>query len=123
MSDYDDILQSMYEAFGEEYNESLYDSVYTELENVAGDMRHEYWFSPDVRDGSAAQDVYDWIRKNKSDTFQNMLRDPEIVSGNDAMWSALEALGKVKPWEEFTEEDADSFDYKDYELWKAITGL
>lgn len=121
MSDYTDILQSMYEANGEEYNEALYDSIYTELEDIAKNLEHDYKFSPDAKDGSAAQDVYDWIRKNKPDVFQTMLRDPELVPGHDSLWVALDALGKVEPWEAFTEEDAASFDSKDYDLWKAAT--
>jgi len=120
-SDYNRLLREVEEAT-DGYNGAVYDAITQDLESLADNLSDEYFFSEDVRSGDAAQDVYDWIRENAPVALEEMVRDPELVAGHDAVWKALEALRKVEPWHSFDEEDALGMDIRDYERWKASRG-
>jgi len=120
-TDYNRLLQEMEEVV-DGYNDGVYDAIAQDLEALADNVGDEYYFASDVRSGDAAQDVYDWVRKNKPEALEEWLGDPELVAGHDAVWQALEALKKVQPWHDFDEEDALGMDIRDYENWKASRG-
>jgi hypothetical protein len=119
--DYNRLLQEMEEEV-EGYNDTVYNAIADDLEQIIDNLGDKYHFTGDVKSGDAAQDVYDWVRKNDPETLEEWLKDPELVVGHDSVWHALEALKKVQDWSEFDEEDALGMDIRDYEHWKASRG-
>ena len=120
-SDYNRLLHELEEEV-EGYNDAVHDAIAQDLEQLADNASDEYFFSDDVKSGDAADDVYDWVRKNKPDVLSVWVNDPEMVFGHDVIWSALEAMQMAQPWHDFDEEDALGMDVRDYENWKASRG-
>lgn len=118
-TDYNRLLQEMEEEV-DGYNDGVFDAIAQDLELLVDNLDNEYYFTSDVRSGEAAQHVYDWVRKNNPEVLEEWIGDPELVAGHDAVWQALESLGKVQSWRDFNEEDALGMGIHDYESWKAF---
>lgn len=116
MNEFMDIFERINEEVDPEY--SLSEKLENIIQEYTEALKGDYWFDSNVF--YHISDVIKWLREHSSELYKKSLEDPSELEGKDEVINALQALGYMKDWSEFEEDELQ--DPEDVERWRTAMG-